>query len=401
MTSWTSTVGGRSLLGGLDVIAIGAAAYTVYSNISKGRYLEALEAAGAGVFYGFDLIEGQVRQKKFYEPSVIILSLANFTISFMNLLNGISSDQGEEFGDGAAKSLKAVATLYEAISGDMWRGDASAVYTRQNLALANLVQELAAIDREMKSILRTEAGQLDTTRRIMVDTGYAIVLAIPVALALYKIPTIGPEISLGFQITVAISGLSIAAGTLSAMGFQSRDNAARVRPLSERYNDVLAATMALGTSASHSGLSDTSTSPDGKSRPDSAPSDSASGSGFTSGVSTSVNSVASPGVGSEAQLLQTDTLNTPAPPDSNMSTLRQPITLSRVATSGGSQLAGQGSQTGGGWTKRMPTVQYRDGAATPKKTAPTAAGAASGAPDAERAPTGVQLAPTVGAEQPQ
>lgn len=246
---------GRAFRGSTDGIVATQAMLHLVDDIRQGNYLMALGSGSVAIWAMSDLVGGQVLQKDFFqtdksfaESPTLILDTANCLLTMMDYLNGLlPPDEGQIFGAGARHFDTAVATLGNAQPGPVWKGTTSKVYAEQHQQLISLTQEMAEVDRAMQAVLRTEAGQIKDAHLFHRALTYAVTLATPIALTLYRIPMVGPAASTDFQRRVAGYALSLAADRVIAMADRSGENAASVRTLSQRYHQVLMSAGAVAT----------------------------------------------------------------------------------------------------------------------------------------------------------
>ncbi|MEE6178175.1 EspA/EspE family type VII secretion system effector [Mycobacterium sp. 050134] len=137
-----------------------------------------------------------------------VLQAAILFVETLNLLNGFGQeDEGTEYETAQAYVGTAELTLRYATPNDEWQGDASRAYTAQNLEQLKRLQAFVHLDSQMKEILEREAGQVELTRNAIGGIKAALNLAIYVAMALYAIPSVGPELSMMFQVVVALGAV--------------------------------------------------------------------------------------------------------------------------------------------------------------------------------------------------
>lgn len=237
---------GRSCRGASDQMLAIQATLNLVNDMRQGNYFLALESGLVAVWAMTDLVGGQIMQKEFFqtdkpssESPTRILDRVLFILMIVDYLNGLlPPDEGAIFQDGADTFDTAVTTLLAAHPGQLWTGLASNAYVTQRQQLIALTQEIAEVDRAMKSVLLTEAEQVKNAHLFHRAVTYAVTLATPIALALYGTPLIGPEISNYFQESVAFYALNLAADQLISVSIESAENAAIVRMLSHRYKQV-------------------------------------------------------------------------------------------------------------------------------------------------------------------
>ncbi|MBY0441707.1 MAG: hypothetical protein K2Q25_06160 [Mycobacteriaceae bacterium] len=238
---------GRTFRGAADQVAATQAMLNLVADMQQGNYLMALQSGAAAAWAMTDLVGGQIQQKKFFQTdktylksATLVLEITSYILTIVDQLNGsLPPDEGDIFDDGAKKFDTAVATLSRVNPNHEWQGEASGAYTSLRRQLIALIQEMAEVDREMKSVLTTEAEQVDTAHSFHRAVMYSVILTTPIALALYAKPIVGPAMSKTFQKMVARRALSLASDRLIKTADESTKNAATVKNLSERYQKVL------------------------------------------------------------------------------------------------------------------------------------------------------------------
>lgn len=239
---------GRTFRGAADQVAATQAMLNLVADMRQGNYLMALQSGAAAAWAMTDLVGGQIQQKQFFQTdktylksATLVLEITSYVLTIVDHLNGsLPPDEGDIFQDGAKKFDTATAALSRANPENEWQGEASGTYAALRQHLITLTQEMAEVDREMKKVLATEAKQVDNAHSFHRAVTYSVILATPVALALYAKPIVGPQLSRIFQKAVSRRALALASEKLTKTADESARNAATIKNLSGRYQKVLA-----------------------------------------------------------------------------------------------------------------------------------------------------------------
>lgn len=151
---------------------------------------------------------------------------------------GESPDDGEAFAASSRYFGDAEKTLGNADPGDGWVGSAATQYGDQNTLLMDLARQMAETDQGVKAAMKTEADQVNEGSDTIGGVMDWIDLAIPVAEALHAAGPHGAALSFSFQVAVASAGVGVSGDKLNEMSSNSRQNAARLAELTERYEAV-------------------------------------------------------------------------------------------------------------------------------------------------------------------
>lgn len=165
-------------------------------------------------------------------------------------------DEGKKFDAGAAQLAKANEALSYANSpdgnGNGWSGPGATAYNSQVLSQSIHLKETYDADLEIYDILKKLAVKVTQTR-IMLGASEAFLGAcIPVSVALYSIPVVGPLWSLGFQAGAVTAALGTSTGGAINVAKYSNSSASDVRSAISEYNRVAFDARPSGTSFSSS-----------------------------------------------------------------------------------------------------------------------------------------------------
>lgn len=86
-----------------------------------------------------------------------------------------------------------------------WSGSAATAYTAQNAALKAYAQAMKDLDKQFKSYLKSQADEVNRAHMNITVNSAVLTAAQGIALALYLIPIVGPEVSCAWQIIAAFA----------------------------------------------------------------------------------------------------------------------------------------------------------------------------------------------------
>nr|WP_240163294.1 EspA/EspE family type VII secretion system effector [Mycolicibacterium sphagni] len=204
-----------------DWVALGA-------NLAGGAGKLVWYAKGQGAFKA--LLE-KVGKKALPTPTAII-DVTQVAVVLVDLLNGFGApNAGGGFTSGIDK-LKNVDSKLELAIPDSrdWSGAAADAYMAQNAALQALVREMQALDKEIQQIVKGQGDEIFQAHRTLSILGFALVAAQGIALGLYFIPLVGPEVSLLFQVVACLAAVTtvVVTETLALARSMNAANAAEL-----------------------------------------------------------------------------------------------------------------------------------------------------------------------------
>jgi hypothetical protein len=170
-------------------------------------------AGGIGKFIWYKKSHGILKDtlekvgKKALPTPTAIIDVTMVCVVIVDLLNGFGPpEDGSKFAAGVDK-LKVVDAKLELAVPDSrdWNGAAADAYNEQLATLRALVAEMQELDNRMKTIVGNQGDQIFQAHRTLAILGFALVLSQGVALALYLIPLVGPEVSMLFQVVAALA----------------------------------------------------------------------------------------------------------------------------------------------------------------------------------------------------
>ncbi|OBI59773.1 hypothetical protein A5706_01430 [Mycobacterium sp. E796] len=136
-----------------------------------------------------------------------IVDVAMVAISIVDLFNGFGPpDKGGAFTSGVDKLANVKLQLDAAVPDSRdWSGPAAKAYADQNAALQALVVKMQELDKQMQTLVANQGSEVQKAHTAISVTLFALVVAQGIALALYLIPVVGPEISCAWQIVAAFA----------------------------------------------------------------------------------------------------------------------------------------------------------------------------------------------------
>ncbi|UXA07115.1 hypothetical protein KXD96_02845 [Mycobacterium sp. SMC-2] len=178
--------------------------------VGLGANLGAL--AGKAMWYGRNQIKVLADALKTSGTKVLptptaIVDVAMVAISAVDLLNGFwTPDKGASFTSGADKYETVYLYLGEAAPDSRdWSGDAAKAYADATAALQALVQTMQDLDKKMQTLMANQGSEVAKAHNCIAVTLLGLVIAQGIALAMYLIPVVGPEISAAWQIVAAFA----------------------------------------------------------------------------------------------------------------------------------------------------------------------------------------------------
>jgi hypothetical protein len=145
--------------------------------------------------------------KKILPTPTAIIDVTMVAVVVVDLLNGFGApDSGVGFASGVDK-LKNVDSKLELSIPDSrdWSGNSADAYTEANAALRALVTQMQELDRAMQKIVAGQSAEIKQAHQTMAILGFALVASQGVALLMYMIPLVGPEVSFLFQVAAALA----------------------------------------------------------------------------------------------------------------------------------------------------------------------------------------------------
>lgn len=178
--------------------------------VGLGANLGAL--AGKAMWYGRNQIKVladalKTQGTKTLPTPTAIVDVAMVAISAVDLLNGFwTPDKGASFTSGADKFETVYLYLGEAAPDPRdWSGDAAKAYADAAAALQALAQTMQDLDKKMQTLMADQGSEVAKAHNAIAVTLLGLVIAQGVALAMYLIPVVGPEISAAWQIIAAFA----------------------------------------------------------------------------------------------------------------------------------------------------------------------------------------------------
>ena len=174
-----------------------------------------------------------------------LLDLALICHASLSLLNGFGvTEKGSSVAGGQGHFGNATTTL-RAQNGDSaaWQGRAADEYVKQNDAQIARIRDIAANDRELIKTLKKEGYQVETLRSDFGGVKTTLILAIPIAVAMYWLEvafpiTYPPGLSLQWQALVAGTCLHADIGLQTHQGVRALEIGKRLREIANTYTAI-------------------------------------------------------------------------------------------------------------------------------------------------------------------
>jgi len=169
-----------------------------------------------------------------------IVDVCMVVISLVDLFNGFGGpDKGAAF-TSAIDKFDTTWERLDAANPDPrdWSGPGATAYEAQNKNLMNVVKSMQDLDKKCADLMTNQANEVTKAHQCIALTCMALVLAQGIALALYMIPIVGPEVSCAWQIIAAFA----ASATVLAFELFTLSNSMGlvydVQALGEEYTDL-------------------------------------------------------------------------------------------------------------------------------------------------------------------
>ncbi|WP_205877231.1 EspA/EspE family type VII secretion system effector [Mycobacterium camsae] len=191
---------------------LGGAGSSAYSGDWLGTGANLGAAAGKGMWYARNQVAvlrdvlGKTGTKVLPTPTAII-DAAMVAISTVDLLNGFGPpDTGAALTNGMQK-FEITSLQLSAANPDErdWSGASSKSYADANEALRNLVDKMQELDGLMHVLVGKQGSEVENAHTTIAVTLLGLVVAQGIALALYLIPVVGPEVSCAWQIVSSLA----------------------------------------------------------------------------------------------------------------------------------------------------------------------------------------------------
>lgn len=168
-----------------------------------------------------------------------ILNAGQLVIAGMRLTTGSNDpDRGELFGKGSAGFVGAGATLGSAYPLDDWQGSGARAYATANRQQSGRTASMAALDRDVQTVIAREAyqvayhrGKLDDQSSHLGDLSY---LTWPIAL----IPGVGKAMKTAFELAAVSAALRVCSLELCRLAEETAENAEQLRGISGGYPEL-------------------------------------------------------------------------------------------------------------------------------------------------------------------
>lgn len=170
-----------------------------------------------------------------------LLDLALICHASLSLLNGFgTTEKGSSVAGGQGHFGNARTTLRKQNGDDAaWQGRAADEYEKQNSAQIKRIEKMATNDTALIATLKEEAFQVETLRSDFGGVKTTLILAIPVAVALYwAAPPFGPAASLQWQAVVAGTCLHADIGLQTHQGVRALEIGKKLNDIADTYTAI-------------------------------------------------------------------------------------------------------------------------------------------------------------------
>jgi EspA/EspE family len=135
-----------------------------------------------------------------------ILDVAMLALVVVDFLNGFGAPNSGAAVSTAADKLDLFMKQLDAgcvPDARDWSGAAADAYVIQNTILKGLAESMKDLDKQLKDLVANQGNEVQTAHNCIAITSLVLTAAQRVAVALYLIPVVGPEISCAWQIIAA------------------------------------------------------------------------------------------------------------------------------------------------------------------------------------------------------
>jgi EspA/EspE family len=177
--------------------------------------------------------------KKILPTPTAIVDVTMVVVVIIDLFNGFGPPLQGDLSTAREQLENARDKLKDAVpDNDLWSGDAAQEYTAQVVALTALVETMMELDKQLQSLVKNQADKIQETHNALAILGFALVCAQGVALCMYLIPFVGPEISFLFQVATALAA-AVTVVTFETLALANSSNVgAEVNGVSLGYGEV-------------------------------------------------------------------------------------------------------------------------------------------------------------------
>jgi hypothetical protein len=198
MTVVKSVYGGGSAIQKQDWATLGASAGTIvgkgliYASKQSKVLADALKAGGTKVL----------------PTPTAIVDAAAIALLIVDFLNGFGTpNSGSAVSTASDKLDLFMKDLEPGCVPDSrdWSGTAATAYIGQNAVLKGYAQQMKDLDKQLKTYLKSQADKVNQAHMNITVNVAVLTAAAGVALALYLIPIVGPEVSCAWQIIAAFA----------------------------------------------------------------------------------------------------------------------------------------------------------------------------------------------------
>lgn len=205
------------LNGASDLMAVTKAIYGGGSAIQKQDWgslgANAATIVGKGVMYAAKqnaVLKKALETagKKALPTPTAIVDAANIAIIAVDFLNGFGTpNAGSAVSTASDKLALFMKDLDPGCLPDArdWSGTAATAYTAQVITLKDYAQQMKDLDATLKGYLKSQGDQIKEAHMCIAVNSAVLVAAAGIAMAMYLIPVVGPEVSMAWQIVAAFA----------------------------------------------------------------------------------------------------------------------------------------------------------------------------------------------------
>ncbi|MBO0677340.1 hypothetical protein JRC04_07685 [Mycolicibacterium sp. S2-37] len=166
-----------------------------------------------------------------------IIDVTMVAVVVVDLLNGFGApDNGSKFASGVDKYKNVDSKLELALPDSRdWSGAAADAYVTQVTMLRDLIAEIQALDKQMQTLVAAQGDYIKWAHQSLAILGFALVAGQGIALGLYLVPIIGPELSMLFQVVAALAAVTTVVTVETLTLSSSSNNSASVAKVAADY----------------------------------------------------------------------------------------------------------------------------------------------------------------------
>ncbi|MGV0836282.1 EspA/EspE family type VII secretion system effector [Mycolicibacterium thermoresistibile] len=230
----------------------GGSAYSIFNNAESAAQGDLMGYVGLGADI---IVVAQSLIPAAYPTPVIAAGLQS--ILAMNVMTGLgrAPERGHRFSQGA-QQFSAVSNKLATAFPTQWEGTGAQAYGQRNAAQQKRADAMAQIDASVQQIVDGQADQVQSTRKVLNASAAGLGYAIPLAMAAYAKPIVGPAISMKIQLAAVAIALPPCGVAMTALSATSAANAAKLAQAINQYKQVASMSPADGPAPTDSPTSE-------------------------------------------------------------------------------------------------------------------------------------------------